>query len=328
MSSKSLLISGTEELLVDREINTSYQALKNKFEDLEKVQINVSDDDAWSRFLEASSPSLFGGIKLVILDNLNIAEDKINSNFVTFLKNTDFDELEDYYLIMIHRGGTGGAGILKAIRNAKVRELKIDKFKKSEDYESWIKGEFRSKKRKITDEAVTILKSAIGEDLRELAAAVSQLATDVVSDPITEIDVLQYYQGVAEIRSYEIADAILNKKTAKALNLLYASLEQDPNSAIPIVSSISSNVRYLVRIAGAPKGMGDVDIAKELAINPFRIKFLRNYLKNWTPKKLADATIELSKVDASLKAGLAGNYLDSAQKRFLLEHTVRSMCTN
>ncbi len=328
MSSKSLLISGTEELLVDREINTSYQALKNKFEDLEKVQINVSDDDAWSRFLEASSPSLFGGIKLVILDNLNIAEDKINSNFVTFLKNTDFDELEDYYLIMIHRGGTGGAGILKAIRNAQVRELKIDKFKKSEDYESWIKGEFRSKKRKITDEAVTILKSAIGEDLRELAAAVSQLATDVVNDPITEIDVLQYYQGVAEIRSYEIADAILNKKTAKALNLLYASLEQDPNSAIPIVSSISSNVRYLVRIAGAPKGMGDVDIAKELAINPFRIKFLRNYLKNWTPKKLADATIELSKVDASLKAGLAGNYLDSAQKRFLLEHTVRSMCTN
>ncbi len=328
MSSKSLLISGTEELLVDREINTSYQALKNKFEDLEKVQINVSDDDAWSRFLEASSPSLFGGIKLVILDNLNIAEDKINSNFVTFLKNTDFDELEDYYLIMIHRGGTGGAGILKAIRNAQVRELKIDKFKKSEDYESWIKGEFRSKKRKITDEAVTILKSAIGEDLRELAAAVSQLATDVVSDPITEIDVLQYYQGVAEIRSYEIADAILNKKTSKALNLLYASLEQDPNSAIPIVSSISSNVRYLVRIAGAPKGMGDVDIAKELAINPFRIKFLRNYLKNWTPKKLADATIELSKVDASLKAGLAGNYLDSAQKRFLLEHTVRSMCTN
>lgn len=328
MSKKALLITGAEELLVDREISNSLEALKKKFEELEKVQINASDEEAWSKFLEASSPGLFGGVKLIIVDNLNIAEDRINSNFVSFLKNTDFEELEDYYLILIHRGGSGGAGILKAIRNSNVPEIKADKFKKSEDYEIWIKSEFKSKKRKITDEAVTILKAAIGEDLSELAAAVSQLSTDVISDPITEIDILQYYQGIAEVRSYEIADAILNKKTAKALNLLYASLEQDPNSAIPIVSSISSNVRYLVRIAGAPKGMNDTDIAKELAINPFRIKFLRNYLKNWTPKKLADATIELAKVDASLKAGFAGSYLDPAQKRFLIEHTVRSMCAN
>lgn len=323
-----MLITGAEELLVDREISNSFSALKKKFEEIEKIQINISDEDAWPKFLEASSPSLFGGVKLIIVDNLNIAEDKINSNFVSFLKNMDFEELNDYYLIMIHRGGSGGAGILKAIRNSKVQEIKVDKFKKSEDYEIWIKSEFKSRKRKITDEAVTILKSAIGEDLRELAAAVSQLSTDVLSDPISEIDILQYYQGIAEVRSYEIADAILNKKTAKALNLLYASLEQDPNSAIPIVSSLSSNVRYLVRIAGAPKGMSDADIAQELAIHPFRIKFLRNYLNKWTPKKLADATIELSRVDASLKAGFAGKYLDAAQKRFLLEHTVRTMCAN
>lgn len=328
MSSKALLISGSEELLVDREISNSFMALKKNFEDIEKIQINISDEDAWPKFLEASSPSLFGGVKLIVLDNLNVAEDKINSNFVSFLKNTDFEMLSDYYLIMIHRGGVGGAGILKAIRHAKVRELKADKLKKNEEFEAWIKSEFKSKKRKISDEAVTVLKSAIGEDLRELAAAISQLSTDVISDPITEMDIVQYYQGLAEVKSYEIADAILNRKTAKALNLLYASLEQDPNSAIPIVGSITSNVRYLVKLAGAPKGISDADIAKELAIHPYRIKFLRNYLRNWSPKKLADATIELAKVDASLKAGIAGEYLDPAQKRFLIEHTVRNMCAS
>jgi len=81
----------------------------------------------------------------------------------------------------------------------------------------------------------------------------------------------------------------------------------------------------LVRIAGAPKGMSDPDIARELSINPFRIKFLRGYLRNWSPKKLADATVELAKVDASLKAGYAGNYLDAVQKKFLLEETIRKI---
>ena len=74
--------------------------------------------------------------------------------------------------------------------------------------------------------------------------------------------------------------------------------------------------------------MSDADIAKEIAINPFRIKFLRGYLRNWSPKKLADATMELAKVDASLKAGVDGVYLDASQKRFLIEHTIRKVCVD
>ena len=328
MSGSTLLISGAEELVVDREINSSFQALKKSYPDIEKHYFAVNEEDAWSRFLEASSPSLFGGMSLIILDNLNVAEEKINPNFVNYLKNTDLNLLENYFLILIHRGGSGGMGILKSLRTAKVKEIKAEKFKKSEEYEAWIKNEFRNKKRKITVEVAALLKAAVGEDLRELAAAVSQLTNDVLSDPISEIDIMQYYQGIAEIRSYEIADAILNKKASKALNLLYASLEQEPTSAIAIVNSISSNIRYLVRIAGAPKGMSDADIAKEIAINPFRIKFLRGYLRNWSPKKLADATMELAKVDASLKAGVDGVYLDASQKRFLIEHTIRKVCVD
>lgn len=326
LSGSTLLISGAEELVIDREINSSFQSLKNNYPDIEKHLFFINEDDAWSKFLEASSPSLFGGMNLIILDNLNVAEEKINPNFINYLKNTDLSLLENYFLILIHRGGSGGMGVLKTLRAGKVREIKADKLKKSEEYEAWIKSEFKNKKRKITEEAVTLLKAAVGEDLRALAAAVSQLANDVINDPVSEFDILQYYQGIAEIRSYEISDAILNKKTSKALSLLYASLEQEPSSAIAIVNSISSSIRFLVRIAGAPKGMSDGDIAKELAINPFRIKFLRGYLRNWSPKKLADATLELAKVDASLKAGFNGTYLDAAQKRFLIEHTIRKVC--
>jgi len=325
LSAKALLITGSEELLIDREINSFFKSLKKDYPEIEKHSFLISDESAWSGFLEASSPSLFGGTSLIVLDNLNVAEDKINDNFVNFLKNLDLNSIDGYFLVLIHRGGAGGTGILKALRNFKITEVKADKFKKSEEYESWIRNEFKLRKRKIAEEAISLLKSAVGEDLRELSAAVSQLSTDVINDPISELDVLQYYQGVAEIRSYEIADAILNKKTNKALSLLYSSLEQDPTSAIPIVNSISSNIRYLVRIAGAPKGMSDPDIARELSINPFRIKFLRGYLRNWSPKKLADATVELAKVDASLKAGYAGNYLDAVQKKFLLEETVRKI---
>lgn len=328
MSSKAILISGSEELLVDREIAKSFEALKKQFPEIEKNHIFVSEEDAWSKFLEASSPNLFGEIKLIILDQLNIAEEKINEKFVAFFKQTDFSAIENYYLILIHRGGSGGSGILKALRASKVKEIKAEKLKRSDDFEIWIKNEFKDKKRKITNEAVTLLKSAVGEDLRELAAAVLQLSTDVINDPIAELDIMEYYQGIAEIRSYEIADAILNRKATRALNLLYNSLEQDPNSSIPIVYSITSNIRYLVKIAGAPKGMSDLDLGAELAIKPQRIKYLRGYLKNWTPKKLADATIELAKVDASLKAGIAGENFSEAQKRYLLENAIRAMCTN
>ena len=56
-----------------------------------------------------------------------------------------------------------------------------------------------------------------------------------------------------------------------------------------------------------------------------QVPYLRKQLRNWNQTSLANAVVELAKVDAYMRAGFEGTYLDQNQKRFLLETTVRKI---
>ena len=126
----------------------------------------------------------------------------------------------------------------------------------------------------------------------------------------------------------DIASIIINEpKTYNALSLknLNDLLEQDSNSGVLIVSILASSLRKLVKLAALPSSASDFQVAQELGIDPKQVKYLRPQLKNWTPTSLANAVVELARVDAFMRAGYEGVYLDINQKRFLLESTIQKI---
>jgi DNA polymerase-3 subunit delta len=185
--------------------------------------------------------------------------------------------------------------------------------------------EFKRNKKAIDEDALLALRDAVGEELDELSGAINQLCFDVLEDKITLESVKKYYQGNAAVKVFDITNALFNADPHSALEKLNDLLEQDSNSFVYIVSVLAGSLRKLVKLAGLPTSASDFQIAQELGINPKQVKYLKSQLRNWTPTSLANAVVELAKVDALVRAGFDGIYLDNNQKRFLLETTIQKI---
>ncbi len=322
---KLTLITGNTDLLVDRALEKVWGALKGNNKDISKQQIDATSEDAYIQFADAMSPNLFGSSYLVIVDHINVAEDKLDEKLVEALKNAESNISDENFLVVIHRGGAGGTGIVKALQKQKVAEIKCETIKDPHEYLDFMRLEFKRNKKTIDEDALLALRDAVGEELDELSGAINQLCFDVLEDKITLESVKKYYQGNAAVKVFDITNALFNADPHSALEKLNDLLEQDSNSFVYIVSVLAGSLRKLVKLAGLTTSASDFQIAQELGINPKQVKYLKSQLRNWTPTSLANAVVELAKVDALVRAGFDGIYLDNNQKRFLLETTIQKI---
>ena len=319
------LITGNTDLLIDREINELFNNLKTKDELLEKQIINAQDENSFDQLLEYISPNLFGNTSLIVIDEINVAEDKLDFRLVEFLKNIGSENLEDNFLVIVHRGGTGGTGIVKSLQKLKIKEIKCPSIKYSSEFIDFMRVEFKRNKREIDEDALLALRDAVGENLDELVGAISQLCFDVIDKKIELEHVKRYYQGNVAVKVFDISNSLWDANYESALKNLNDLLDQDNNSGVYIVTIIANSLRKLVKLASLPSSANDFQVAQEIGISPKQVPYLRKQLRNWNQTSLANAVVELAKVDAYMRAGFEGIYLDQNQKRFLLENTVRKI---
>ena len=322
---KISLITGTADLLVDRALEKVWTALKSNIKEINKLEIDAKSEESYAQFVDAMSPNLFGSSYLVIVDNINVAEDKLDEKLVEVLRNAEANISEENFLVVIHRGGSGGTGIVKALQKQKAIEIKCETIESSNQFLNFMRSEFKKNKRVVEEDALIALRDAIGQELDELAGAINQLCFDIVEEKITLDAVKKYYEGNAAVKVYDISNALWNADTQSALKSLNDLLEQDSNSFVFVVSVLAGSLRKLVKLAGLPTSATKLQIAQELKINPNQVEYLTPQLKNWTPTSLANAVVELAKVDALVRAGFDGIYLDNNQKRFLLETTIQKI---
>ena len=322
---KITLITGTADLLVDRALEKVWTALKSNIKEINKLEIDAKSEESYAQFVDAMSPNLFGSSYLVIVDNINVAEDKLDEKLVEVLRNAEANISEENFLVVIHRGGSGGTGIVKALQKQKAIEIKCETIESSNQFLNFMRSEFKKNKRVVEEDALIALRDAIGQELDELSGAINQLCFDIVEEKITLDAVKKYYEGNAAVKVYDISNALWNADTQSALKNLNDLLEQDSNSFVFVVSVLAGSLRKLVKLAGLPTSATKLQIAQELKINPNQVEYLTPQLKNWTPTSLANAVVELAKVDALVRAGFDGIYLDNNQKRFLLETTIQKI---
>ena len=322
---KITLITGTADLLVDRALEKVWTSLKSNIKEINKLEIDAKSEESYAQFVDAMSPNLFGSSYLVIVDNINVAEDKLDEKLVEVLRNAEANISEENFLVVIHRGGSGGTGIVKALQKQKAIEIKCETIESSNQFLNFMRSEFKKNKRVVEEDALIALRDAIGQELDELAGAINQLCFDIVEEKITLDAVKKYYEGNAAVKVYDISNALWNADTQSALKHLNDLLEQDSNSFVFVVSVLAGSLRKLVKLAGLPTSATKLQIAQELKINPNQVEYLTPQLKNWTPTSLANAVVELAKVDALVRAGFDGIYLDNNQKRFLLETTIQKI---
>ena len=121
-----------------------------------------------------TSPSLFGGGCVLVLRAAQNASKEVAAELARYAKNP----APDVVLVLTHAGGAKGKELLAGVKGAGARVIECPKLTRFAERLDFIRAEFRRAGRRADDGAARALLDAVGSDLRELAAACSQLAAD------------------------------------------------------------------------------------------------------------------------------------------------------
>jgi DNA polymerase-3 subunit delta len=196
-----VLVLGDEELLVARAIAET------------AAQVRAVDPQAEVRELDASgllpgelaellSPSLFGGNRVAVLLDGQDAKKELVAVVLDYLRQPD----PEVTLVVTHAGGAKGKAFADSLTKAGATVVGAAKLTKHRERVDFVTGEFRRLGGKCGADAAEALLEAVGNDLRELAAACAQLTADT-GGRIDVETVARYYRGKAEVSGFTVADA-------------------------------------------------------------------------------------------------------------------------
>lgn len=305
-----LLIHGAESVLADRAL---FDALDERA-DCEKTVLEGSELEIGS-FASAIAPSLFADKRVVVLKDLQDLSSEVQEEVENYLSEID----PSLHIIFIHRGGVKGKALLERIKKLKPEIILCEAMKKESDKASYVAQEFERRGRRISSAAISALVDATGSDTRELAAACSQIAfdTNAAKTVIDEEDIALYYQGRVQATGFDVADATLAGDSKAALISLRNALDSG-TEPIMILSAITSSIRALAKVSGAPRGANAFQLAGSLGLAPWQIDKARRQLGKWTPSLIAFSVGELAKADVAIKGA-------EADPIFALERSVMAI---
>jgi DNA polymerase-3 subunit delta len=286
------LVTGPEELLADRAVAEVVAAARSQDPSVEICDV-IPGQLAPGGFAELVSPSLFGEAKVVIVRGVQDLTAEQNTEVTRYLA----DPADTTVLVLVHTGGVKGKAFLDAVKKHKPNLVDCPKLGKPGDRIGFIKSEFKRAKRSIADEAARALSDAVGSDLRELAAAVSQLVSDT-EGTVDEAVVARYYQGRAEVSGFAIADLAIEGKRFEALEQLRFALDTGV-APVLIVSALATGLRRLGKVAASGGA------TKDLGLPPWQIDKLRKQARSWNPPRLAAALRAVAAADAAVKGAAA-----------------------
>jgi DNA polymerase-3 subunit delta len=295
--SSILLIHGGESVLADRAL---LQALSVR-SDFEKTVLDGGDLEP-GRYGEVVAPSLFAERRVVVIRDLQDVVVEVQEEIETLFESLD----PNLHLIFVHKGGVKGKGLLDKIKKLKPEIITCEPIKKAADKEAFVREEFARHGRKISSDAISALVDATGSDTRELAAACSQIAFDTNAGKavIDEEDISKYYQGRVEATGFDVADATLAGDPRSALVALRHALETGTDPVM-IVSALTSSIRTLAKVSGAPRNANAFQLAGSLGLAPWQIDKARRQLQKWSPALIAFSVQELSRADVAIKGAEA-----------------------
>ena len=303
------LIQGAESVLADRAISE----IVSKATGAVVTQIDANEIEL-GVITDALAPSLFGDARVVVIREIQELTQEESEEVSSYLEASD----EGVHLVLWHKGGVKGKGLLDKIKKANPEVISVEAIKKDGDKAEFVKNEFARHGRKVSSGAIQALIDSLGSDMRELAGACSQLAADVeASKTIDEKEVEKFQQGRIEMTGYDVADAALDGKVETALISLRQALASGVDPVL-IVSALASSIRTMAKVSSLPRNANSFQAASSLGLPPWQIDKARRQLSGWNPATLSAAVVALADCDSDIKGA-------SADPIYALERTVLSI---
>ena len=305
------LILGAESALADRALTKLIAQLK---EESAEISTLFAGEISVGEISDALSPSLFSDRRALIIRDLQDLVEDAKVEITRYIENTD----PALTLILVHKGGVKGKALLESIKKTKPELISCEPLKKESEKEEFVKNLFLDLGRKASPDAISALVNAAGTDLRELSAAVSQLATDTPAGVIELSHVDRYHQGRIETTGFDVADQVMNGDIAQSLITLRHALTTGTDPVM-ITSAIASSLRGIAKVSGVNRGQKSFELAGELGMAPWQIDKARRQLNGWNASTLSSAVAAIAKCDAQVKGG-------ASDPIYALERAIITIC--
>jgi DNA polymerase-3 subunit delta len=287
------LVLGDEELLVARAVADATAAARAA-----DPECDVRDFPAATlvsgELIESLSPSLFGGRRVIVIRDGQDAKKELVAAVLSYARDPD----PDVSLVVTHAGGAKGKAFADSLRDAGAVVIPAAKVTRHRERIEFVRNEVRRLGGKCSDDAAEALLAAVGNDLRELAAACSQLIADT-DGRITAETIARYYRGRAEVSGFTVADAAMVGDVPGALEALRWALHVgvDP---VPIADAIADGVRTVARVAAAGRG-NPYQLASSLGMPAWKIERAQRQARGWSAEALVEAMRAAAVCNAEVK---------------------------
>ncbi|MBV7294993.1 DNA polymerase III subunit delta [Corynebacterium sp. TAE3-ERU12] len=289
------LILGDEGLLVERARNAIIADARAESGDTTGLDITTvhAANATTTELVNLLSPSLFGDSRVVVIDQW----DNLGKDTYGPIIDVIGQPSPGITVIVEHSGkGRTSAALVKALRKFTPREF-IAQAPKRNELPSFVQGEARRLGVRLSHDVVTTLLDAVGSDLRELATAMRQLASDTEGN-ITEEAIRTYYGASAEVTGFEVADLAVAGNVQQALGRLRRSMQLGTNQVL-LASALTSAVGDISRLhAAARPGPAD---ARTYGMPPWKLTKVHAVAQRWTTPMVASAVQVASRLDAEVK---------------------------
>lgn len=306
------LVSGDEELLADRAVASVVSAVRAE-EPTAEVHDLTGGKVEPGELTRLMSPSLFGDRSVVVIRNAQDLPKEVITETVKYAAHPS----DDVTLVLVHPGGVKGKALVDGLKKSGAQVVTVAKLTKAGERIDFIRNEFRNLGRTIAPAAAHALLDAVGSDLRELAAACSQLAFDTPEKTVGEAAVARYHRGRAEVSGFNVADMAVEGKLAEALEQLRWALSTGV-APVLIVSALAGGLRSLAKVSGAPRNANENQLAGRLGMPPWKIRNARRQLNGWGPEGLSRAIQAVATADEQVKGG-------GTDAAYALENTVQTV---
>ncbi|MFV2010926.1 MULTISPECIES: DNA polymerase III subunit delta [unclassified Micromonospora] len=290
-----VLVLGDEELLVTRAVTEAVQAARSTDPDADVREYEAGAVSA-GEVAEMLSPSLFGGRRLLVLRSGQDARKDLTAALLGYARQPD----PDVTLLVTHAGGAKGKAFADGLRSAGATVVPAAKLKGHRERVAFVRDEFRRAGGRCTDDAAEALLAAVGNDLRELSAACTQLLADT-GGRVDAATVARYYRGRAEVSGFTVADAAIIGDVPGALEALRWALHVgvDP---VPIADALADGIRTVARVASAGRG-SPYQLASSLGMPAWKIERAQRQSRGWSAGGLVDAMHAAARCNADVKGG-------------------------
>ncbi|MBJ8346828.1 DNA polymerase III subunit delta [Antrihabitans sp. YC2-6] len=309
------LVLGEEDLLIERAVTrivAAVRAASGAGDNLPVNRLRAGDASA-PELAEMLSPSLFAEDRVIVLE----AAAEAGKDAVALVQDAAASPPDGIVLVVLHTGGGRAKALAPALQKAGAQVHDCAKVAKSGEFVDFVRNEFRGLGVRVSVEVVQSVLEAIGNDVRQLASACSQLAADT-GGKIDVAAVRRYYSGNAAVTGFDVADLAVSGDRAAALEALRWAMLKGLHPVL-LADALADSVHTIARVGSA--GRGDpFKLAGQLGMPPWKVKKGQAQVRGWSPETINAAM----QVVAALNADVKGN---AASADYAIERAVEQVLT-